>query len=423
MADALTPPWGQASVRVVMPTLNQAPFLEAAVESVFAQAADGIALWVQDGGSTDGTQALLARLAQRHPGLAWVSEPDAGPADALNRAFARVLAQPGAELIGWLNSDDLQERGALDRVRAHLAAHPEHVAVYGEGLHVDAAGTPLGRYPTGAPDRPLSTWADGCPVCQPTMWLRPEALRALLPMDDTLRAAFDFHAWFRLWKAFPGRIGHVDEVLARSRLHDQGITLGQRATVALEGLQVLHRHLGEAPAHWLLTWSDELLASLPDGDATPVNLRLARMMQAAQPWLSPAAQQAVSQRWRSHRGLALALPQVAVDVMPDGWMGPSVTLRVRSDRPLRVTLQGRHEVPLERPLVLGVDGAPSIAPLTVPRRGPLRWTFELPATGAATRAWRLTAAPVFVPAQREPGSTDTRELGWQLDRVSVEVPA
>jgi hypothetical protein len=406
-----------------MPTLNQAAFLEAAIESVFAQAEGGIALWVQDGGSTDGTQALLAKLAQRHKGLAWVSEPDAGPADALNRAFAQVVAEPGAELFGWLNSDDLQEPGALARVRAHLSAHPDHVAVYGEGLHIDAAGALLGRYPTGAPDRPLSTWADGCPVCQPTMWLRPEALRAVLPMDATLRAAFDFHAWFRLRQAFPGRIGHIDAVLARSRLHDQGITLGQRATVALEGLQVLHRHLGEAPAHWLLTWSDELMASLPDGDSTPVPQRLARMMQAAQPWLSPAAQQAVAQHWRAHRGLALAQPRLAVDVMPDGWMGPAVMLRARSERPLRVTLHGRHEVPLERPLVLGVDGEPAITPLTVPRRGPLRWSFELPATGTATRAWRLTAAPVFVPAQREPGSTDTRELGWQLDRVSVEVPA
>jgi hypothetical protein len=405
-----------------MPTLNQAAFLEAAVESVFAQDEAGVALWVQDGGSTDGTQALLAELAQRHKRLAWVSEPDGGPADALNRAFAQVVAEPGAELFGWLNSDDLQEPGALARVRAHLAAHPDHVAVYGEGLHIDAAGTPLGRYPTGLPDRPLSAWADGCPVCQPTMWLRPEALRAILPLDATLRAAFDFHAWFRLCKAFPGRIGHIDAVQARSRLHDQGITLSQRGTVALEGLQVLHRHLGAAPAHWLLTWGDELLASLPDGDPTPVALRQARMLADARPWLSADDLQDVAQRWRAHRGLALATPHCAVDVMPDGWMGPSVALRVRSDRPLRVTLHGRHEVPQAAPLTLRLEGADAAAaPLVVARRGPLRWTLDLPATGGRTRTWRLLADPCFVPARSESGSTDTRELAWQLDRLGVEV--
>lgn len=405
-------------VAVVMPTRNQAGFLEAAVASVFEQGLPGLRLLVQDGGSQDGTPELLAQLARRHPGLDWVSAPDDGPADALNRAVARALADPEVAVLGWLNSDDLYTPGALQRALRHLAGQPQLVAVYGHGEHIDAAGRRLDDYPTRGPDTPLAAWADGCHVCQPTMVLRREAVQALWPLDAGLRAAFDYEAWLRLFRRFPGRIGFVDALQARSRLHPAGITLSQRQRVALEAVQVVHRHLGPAPGHWLLTAGDELIATLPDGDARPALQRLAALLDAARPYLAPPAADAVLAHWRGHRGLLSALPQACVGLQADGWLLAETPLGLRTDRAGRLELHGRHPGPQAAPLELvAVDPQGQQQTRRVSRPGPFVWSLEVAAAPGRTQRWTLRGGPAFVPALTEPGSGDRRALVWQLDHL------
>lgn len=403
-----------------MPTRNQSQFVEAAIRSALVQGNDELRLIVQDGASSDGTPDLLARLAGGAPAIEFRSEADAGPADALNRAFARALANPKTQLFGWLNSDDLFAAGALGRVQAHFSSHPDHVAVYGQARHVDINGGDLGLYPTGSPAQPLTDWAEGCPICQPTLWLRREALEAILPLDTTLKAAFDFDLWFKLFKLFPRRIDFIDEVLAYSRLHALGITLSQRRTVALEGLRVLHRHLGGAPGHWLLTYADELRRQLPDGEGMPLRQRLSLTLVEAAQWLSPNEAQAVAMRWRSDRAVALASRDCVVDVHPDGWMPAQATLRLRARQACRLVLRGRHEGGQAVPLALqaiGPEGQRQT--LSVPGRGSFSWTLQVGAQPDTTQHWQLLCTPGFVPARTAAGSTDTRELGWLLDSVTT----
>lgn len=402
-------------IAVAMPTRNQAGFIEAAVRSVLDQAPEGLRLVVQDGASSDGTTDLLARLASHAPAIDWRSEPDAGPADALNRAFGRALASPCVEIFGWLNSDDLFTPGALARVRRHFETHPDQVAVYGEGLHVDADGHELGRYPTGHTDLPLARWADGCPICQPTMWLRREAVEALWPLDTALRTAFDFDVWLRLWKRFPGRIGKLDEVQALSRLHDEGITLSQRRRVALESMAVIHRHIGPAPAHWLRTCATELSATWPDGDPTAPLLRLCALLNEARPFMAPAEAMQLAQHWRSHRALALARPDAWLAVEADGWLLGESVLRLRPTRDASLVISGRHCGPLREPLQLQALGPEGQSyRLSVPPGGVFSWRWPVPASPQSTQSWRIAASPSFVPADCEPSSRDRRALACQI---------
>lgn len=412
-------PNAPATVAVVMPTRNQVRFIEASIRSVLSQAADDLRLIVQDGASTDGTPALLERLASQTPALDVRSEPDAGPADALNRAFTRALADPATRLFGWLNSDDLYTAGALARVQAHFGAHPNHVAVYGEGLHVDIDGAELGPYPTRGPEAPLADWSDGCHVCQPTMWLRREALEALMPLDGRLKAAFDYEWWLRLLTRFPGRVGKIDAVQAHSRLHDEGITLSQRRRVALEAVQVIHRHLGPAPGHWLLTCADELRATLPDGAAPALSERLMALLQEAAPFLSEAAIGEVRHRWAEDVAVRSALPEAVVDVSPDGWLGAATALRTRVLTPGHLCLQGRHDSPLRQPLTLTIRGEAGrkVSVLVQPGQ-PFSLRFALRPGGLDT--WTVEASATFVPAELEPGSQDTRRLSCRLERLRWE---
>ncbi|WP_157497863.1 glycosyltransferase family 2 protein [Gilvimarinus chinensis] len=283
-------------VSIVMPSFNQAEFIEASIGSVLEQDYPRLELIVADGGSTDTTVDVLKRIQAQDGRLRWFSEPDKGPANAINKALARVRGT----LIGWLNSDDLYTPGAVGRAVTALTGPENYVMAYGQGIHVDENGKELSRYPTLPPSAPYNRFAQGCYICQPTMFFTRTAHQLLGPLDESIKTAFDFEYWLRAFKAFSGRIGFVDEVQACSRLHDGCITLNMRYWVALEGLQVLHRHLGNAPGHWLLTYFLELLES---GGKPPAGETLHEhahnTLQAALPYLGAAESSNLRQTLKS----------------------------------------------------------------------------------------------------------------------------
>lgn len=408
-------------VSIVMPTLNQRAFIASAVASVFAQDVADLELLVADGGSTDGTQRELIALCAAHPGcMRWRSVPDDGPADAVNRAVSRSHGS----LIGWLNSDDLYAPGAVARAMAHFDRHPDHVMVYGEGEHIDAAGGVTGRYPSAAPSLPLHDWARGCPVCQPTAFMRREAFERLGGLDTSLRTAFDYEFWLRLWQAHPGRVGFVPALQAQSRVHAGALTQRLREAVALEGMEVVHRHLGGAPAHWLLTHFDEVMAGLPfDGSPQAPLPRLLGLLERARRWLSAADGVALHAHLAGHRALQFATPALFVPVDPDGWAPPVLPLRLRQPDPpgRQLRLRGLHAAPHGGPLQLEIRHADgTVLPVVVPGNGPFELNLAIAAPNAGAH-WRseVHCLNPFVPSQLNPQSVDRRSLAFMVEGVEL----
>jgi glycosyltransferase involved in cell wall biosynthesis len=107
-------------ISVITPVLNGRQYLEGCVACVAAQAAEGLEHVVVDGGSHDGGAELLARLAEAHSHVRWVSEPDAGQSDALNKGIGMARG----DVIGILNVDDRYEPGVLARVTELFATIP-----------------------------------------------------------------------------------------------------------------------------------------------------------------------------------------------------------------------------------------------------------------------------------------------------------
>jgi len=95
-------------ISVITPSFNSGDFIERAILSVAEQDYPHWEHIVVDGGSTDGTLDIL----KKYPHLRWISEPDNGQADAMNKGFARSRG----DIVVYLNADDYFFPGAFSAV-------------------------------------------------------------------------------------------------------------------------------------------------------------------------------------------------------------------------------------------------------------------------------------------------------------------
>ena len=126
-------------VSIITPSFNQAQFLEQTICSVLSQNYPNLEYWVIDGGSTDGSLEIIHKYAGQLAG--WVSEPDRGQAEGINKGLARATG----EVVAWLNSDDLYYRGAIEAAVDTLSTNPRASFVFSDVESIDEAGQPFHR--------------------------------------------------------------------------------------------------------------------------------------------------------------------------------------------------------------------------------------------------------------------------------------
>ncbi len=198
-------------VSIVTPSFNQARYLEETMQSVLQQDYENLEYIVVDGGSTDGSVEIIRRYENQ---LAeWISEPDMGQTDAINKGFQLA----SGEIFAWLNSDDTYRPGGVRSAVRYLLDHPETGMVYGNAFYVDEEGNPTARYPAGPTDyvglrRGINT------IPQQAMFFRAKLWKMVGPLDPTFFYAMDYDLWVRI--AAVTKIDFCDEYWADFRLHD-----------------------------------------------------------------------------------------------------------------------------------------------------------------------------------------------------------
>ena len=223
-----------ALVSIVTPSYNQADYLEQTIQSVLAQDYPRIEYLVVDGASTDGSAEIIRRYADR---LAWwVSEPDGGQAEAINKGLQRAQG----EIVAWLNSDDLYLPGAVARAVAALQANPALGLVYGDALTIDSQGKPLHSLVFG--EWGLEELIRFRIICQPAVFMRRSVLEQAGFLDPAYHMMLDHHLWIRMAQRAPvqftGEPGRFMP-LAAARHHPQAKNASQPEKFAQETLRVL----------------------------------------------------------------------------------------------------------------------------------------------------------------------------------------
>lgn len=125
-------------ISLVTPSYNQAKFLEDCLWSVKDQEYPSVEHIVMDGGSTDGSVAILKSYSSRAgwEHLRWKSEPDEGQSDALNKGLKLATG----DVVGWLNSDDRYRSNCFNTVANGFKKYPQADILYGDYTYIDEAG-------------------------------------------------------------------------------------------------------------------------------------------------------------------------------------------------------------------------------------------------------------------------------------------
>lgn len=244
-------PGATPRISVIIPSYNSAPFLRQAVTSAVDQVPGPYQVLVQDGGSTDGTLDILRSFDDR---VAWVSAPDDGQSDALNKALARATG----DVVLWLNADDVLVPGAIAAASAAFASDPDLAFAYGNFDIIDGAGALLRSY-WSSPYSWKRVFDRGCYIFSGSLFVSRQGLVAIGGFDRSLRACMDLDLMLRLDAAGPST--HLGRTIAQFRIHGASKSSTIGSVFLREELRVRRRYARGKPRLWLVA----LLATARSG--------------------------------------------------------------------------------------------------------------------------------------------------------------
>jgi glycosyltransferase involved in cell wall biosynthesis len=196
-------------VSIITPSYNQADFLEQTIQSVLGQNYPNIEYMVVDGDSNDSSVEIIKKYADQLTW--WISEPDGGQAEAINKGFRRAKG----EIVGWLNSDDLYLPGAISAAVKAFEENPECVMVFGDcrAIDQDSRVTNLIRYHSWTLDDLMCFNIIG----QPAVFMRRWALARAGYLNTDLHYMLDTQLWLRIGQL--GKMLYIPQAWAAARFH------------------------------------------------------------------------------------------------------------------------------------------------------------------------------------------------------------
>lgn len=203
-------------ISIVTPTFNQAAYLEKTINSVLNQDYPNLEYIIIDGGSTDGSVEIIKKFANRI--TYWISEPDFGQSDALNKGFSKSTG----DILGYINSDDLYSLTTFNKISTYFTLNPDIDLIYGNSVIIDDKDKVIGMIP--ALPFNLKEHLNGVfSIPQPSSFWRREVLENVKGFNINNHSCMDGE-FFAYAAARNFRFKKVDVILSQFRIHSHSKT-------------------------------------------------------------------------------------------------------------------------------------------------------------------------------------------------------
>ncbi|MFW5700742.1 MAG: glycosyltransferase family 2 protein [Cyclobacteriaceae bacterium] len=212
-----------ATITIITPSFNQGHYLEQTIDSVLSQNYPNLEYIIIDGGSTDQSVEIIKKY-EKHLAY-WVSEPDKGQSEAINKGLRRA----SGEIVNWINSDDYYEPDALRTVAAAFEDEQVNV-VCGRGKIITEDGIFI-RHSRGTDvyEGNLAKTIGWARMDQPETFFRKSALNRIGLLSENLHYLMDRDLWLRYLFLFGlDGVKKISDVLINFRLHESSKTVSQK---------------------------------------------------------------------------------------------------------------------------------------------------------------------------------------------------
>ena len=226
------------AISIVTPSFNQVGFIEETIRSVLLQGYPNLEYIVIDGGSSDGTLNMIRKYEKWLS--YWVSEPDSGQSEAINKGWAAA----GGEILAWLNSDDTYTQDALFTVAELFAKNPQVDMLYGDCRMIDETGRFIKMAPAAEFDLKklvCNHWI----IPQQSTFIRRSVWDRIGKLDENLHLIMDWEYWLRI-ALEDFTIQFFPEIFSNFRIHENAKTSSLAERSGEEKIRVLNRIFSRA---------------------------------------------------------------------------------------------------------------------------------------------------------------------------------
>lgn len=205
-------------VSCVMPMFNAARYVEEAIQSVLNQTYDDFELIVANDGSTDGCEEIVKLMADSDSRIILL---DRSENKGIVYARNELLDASRGEFTAMMDADDIVLPKRFEKQVEFLDEHPDHDAVGSRVMLIDPKGNPMCTLPIRETHEEIDAWhmsvKTGTALCNPTVTMRTEAVRAVGGYHDDTIWAEDYDLFLRM--AEHGKIATMPDVFLLYRQH------------------------------------------------------------------------------------------------------------------------------------------------------------------------------------------------------------
>jgi glycosyltransferase involved in cell wall biosynthesis len=204
-------------ISIITPSYNQGQYIEQTIQSIVSQNYPNLEYIIIDGGSTDNTVEIIKKYEKYI--AYWVSEPDKGQSDAINKGIARATG----DVFNWINSDDYLAPGALELVCNYFTDKKVDVLCTPTQLFNEQGNIRVNSYTRA--NTPLYELLNSTGLNQQGMYWRMDKIKKLNGVNTSFKYSMDLDLWKRFLLTYGNDNCIVeDTITAFFRLHGNSKT-------------------------------------------------------------------------------------------------------------------------------------------------------------------------------------------------------